>query len=393
MMLASYRDTWAEVSLDAIAHNVRLFKTGLSKGARLMAVVKADGYGHGAVAAARAAIQAGADRLGVAFADEAVELRNAGIEVPILMLGHSNRRAIEAAIRHRVALTVASREMWDDIASVAARLGEQVLVHLKVDTGMARLGFQPDEVLPVCLACSDSHTVIEGIFTHFADADNPDPAFTRLQFDRFVSLLGMLAGHGVHIPIKHCCNSAAAMRFPEMHMDMARIGIAMYGLSPLPGEPLPSYPLREAMQFGTVISSIKKIGANQPVGYGLMYRTQKESLVATLPVGYADGLSRQLSNGGCVLIRGVRVPIIGSVCMDQTMVDVTSMPEAQVGDEVVLFGASGDARLSVREVAARMRTIAYETVCLVGKRVPRIYNTSPMSGVHVSGLYSSRSPG
>lgn len=373
MTPAGCRDTRAEVSLDAIVYNTRLFKANLGKGVRLMAVVKADAYGHGAEAAARAAIQAGADRLGVAFADEAIALREAGIETPILILGHSTPLAIEAAVLHRVAIALCSGEMWDDVVSVAARLGKQAVVHLKVDTGMARLGFQPDEVLPFCMEHAHPLVTIEGIFTHFSDADNPDPSLTKVQFKRFVSLTDQLADRGIHIPLKHCCNSAAAMRYPEMHMDMARIGIAMYGLSPLAGAPLPSFPLQEAMQLKTSISYIKPVKENRPVGYGLSYTTQRESLIATLPVGYADGLSRQLSNNGFALVRGAHVPIVGRVCMDQTMIDVTSQPDVKAGDEVVLFGASGDERISIGEVAACMNTIPYETVCLIGKRVPRIY--------------------
>ncbi|WP_217593642.1 alanine racemase [Cohnella sp. GbtcB17] len=373
MTSAGCRDTRAEVSLDAIARNVRLFRENLGIGVRLMAVVKADGYGHGAEATARTAIETGADYLGVALADEAIALRDAGIEAPILILGHSTARAIEAAVRQRIAIAVSSRDMWDDVVSVAGRLGKQAIVHLKVDTGMARLGFQPEKVLAFCLKRSHPLVTIEGIFTHFADADNPDPSFTRSQFERFVNTIAQLADHGIHIPIKHCCNSAAAMRFPEMHMDMARIGIAMYGLSPLTGAPLPSYPLLEAMQLKTSISYIKKVTENRPVSYGLTYTTTEESSIATLPVGYADGLSRQLSNNGFALVQGVRVPIVGRVCMDQTMIDVTSLPDVKTGDEVTLFGRSGSDRISIHEVASRMGTISYEAVCLIGKRVPRIY--------------------
>jgi len=373
MKHGSYRDTWAEVSLDAIARNVGVFKSNLRRGTALMAVVKADGYGHGAAETARAAIQAGADRLGVAFLDEALQLRDAGIEHPILILGHTPGHAIEDAVRHRVTIAVASRQMWDDAARAATRIGMTARIHLKVDTGMARLGFAPDELLPACLERPREPVVVEGIFTHFADADDPDPSFAREQFERFTTVIAQLADHGIRIPIKHCCNSAAAMRYPDMHMDMARIGIAMYGLSPLQGEPHPSYPLEEAMQLKTTISHLKTVPPLRPVSYGLTYTTKRESLIATLPVGYADGLSRQLSNQAAVLIRGTRVPIVGRICMDQTMVDVTSIPDARIGDEVTIFGTSSDVRLSIHEVASQMRTIPYETVCLIGKRVPRVY--------------------
>lgn len=360
--------------MDAVSHNVRLFKANLVESCILMAVVKADGYGHGAVEVARAAIQSGADYLGVAFLDEAVHLRSAGVDIPILVLGYTPVHAMEAAIRNHVTITVSSRDSLEEAVSCAERLGLRARVHLKVDTGMSRLGFVPDQVLPLCREFSASpYVVIEGMFTHFADADNVDPTFTRHQYARFVSLIERLSANGIHIPIKHCCNSAAAMKFADMHMDMVRVGISLYGLSPLQGEPLASYPLREAMQVKTRISFLKLVPNDQPVSYGLTYRTERESLVATLPIGYADGLSRQLSNKGSVLVRGKRVPIIGRVCMDQTMIDVTSLPDVGVGEEVVLFGAQEGEQLSIHEVASHMGTIAYEVVCLIGKRVPRVY--------------------
>ncbi|TYP79330.1 alanine racemase [Paenibacillus methanolicus] len=368
-----YRETWAEISLDAIDHNVRLFKQKLNPAVRLMAVVKADGYGHGAIQAAITAIEAGADYLGVAFADEAIQLRRAGIQTPVLILGYTPQHAMEAAIRHQLTITVSTSDMLADVASRAVALGLQARVHLKVDTGMSRLGFTPEEVLPACLASLSSRVAIEGIFTHFADADNPDPAFTHEQFDAFVSLLQRLSESGVHIPIKHCSNSAAAMKFPDMHMDMARIGIALYGLTPLAGDVHPDYPFREAMQLKTNVAVVKSVLSNTPVSYGLTYRTDKNSLVATLPVGYADGLSRQLSNNGFALVRGQRVPIIGRVCMDQTMIDVTSFPDLKAGETVTLFGMSAGERISIHEVAFHMGTIPYEVVCLIGKRVPRVY--------------------
>lgn len=368
-----YRQTWAEVSLDAIAHNAGLFRKRMSEDCLLMAVVKADGYGHGALEAARAAVAAGAGYLGVAFVDEALRLREAGVEMPILVLGYTPGHAIEAAVRHRIAFAVSSRDTWEQAAAVSEKLGGQARIHLKVDTGMSRLGFAPDEVLPLYRICANAHVMIEGIFTHFADADNPDPTFTRRQYGEFVALTERLAASGIRIPLRHCCNSAAAMKFPEMHMDMVRIGIAMYGLTPLEGEPLSAYPLREAMQFKTRISFLKTVEAGRPVSYGLTYRTPKESRIATLPVGYADGLSRRLSNNGFVLICGQRVPIVGRICMDQAMIDATSVPDAYVGEEVTLFGESEGRRLSIHEIACRMGTIPYEVVCLIGKRVPRVY--------------------
>jgi alanine racemase len=373
----SYRNTWAEVSLDAIHHNVQLFTANLSKDCSLMAVVKADGYGHGAVDAASAAIQAGAAYLGVALVDEALQLRASGIEHPILVLGYTPAHAMDAAIQGKITMTISSREQLDELGLLAARYRQQARVHLKVDTGMSRLGFTTEEVPRLFDRGISPHLDVEGLFTHFADADNIDPTFTWEQFRRFVALTEHLARRGIHIPIKHCCNSAAAMKYPDMHLDMVRVGISMYGLSPLnEGERqvyAKAYPLEEAMQLKTTVSFLKKVEQHQPISYSLTYRTEEESLIATLPVGYADGLSRLLSNKGSVLVRGTRAPIRGKVCMDQIMIDVTTLAGVQLGEEVVIFGMSEGAHLSILEFASLMQTISYEVVCLVGKRVPRVY--------------------
>lgn len=371
----SYRETWAEVSLDAIAHNVKAIKMGLKPSCRFMAVVKADAYGHGAIQVAKAALEAGADWLGVAFLDEALQLRAAGIDCPILVLGYMPPASVEAAVKHRIAVTVFTEEELESVVESAARHRQHACVHLKVDTGMSRLGVTDRETaLDLARKAASSPWVrLEGIFTHFASADSPDETYTRQQFRTFLSYIDDLERHGVRIPVKHCCNSAASLRFPEMHLDMVRVGISLYGLRPFSG-PVPGLPeLLPAMHWKTRIASLKQVPAEQPIGYGCTYRPERPSLIATVPAGYADGLSRRLSNRGGMMIGGRKAPIVGRVCMDQTMLDVSAIPGVRKGDEVLLFGRTEEGCLPVEEMASLLDTIHYEIVCMVGKRVPRVY--------------------
>ncbi|WP_059046931.1 alanine racemase [Paenibacillus rubinfantis] len=374
-----YRETWAEVSLDAIAHNTGLFRRQAAESCRVMAVVKANGYGHGAVPAAQAAIRGGAEYLGVALVDEALQLRAAGLSQPILVLGYTPPFGVEAAVRQGITLTVYTEEVLREVIACAKRQGREARIHLKVDTGMSRIGLPTAEAviaLAELAAAAAPFVILEGVFTHFADADGLDPAYTMEQFARFKDCLDSLESHGLYVPIKHCCNSAAAMRFPQMHLDMIRIGIALYGLSPAPSPQLrlPEYPLRQAMQLKTKIASLRRIQPGQTVGYGRTYQAPEERIIATLPIGYADGLSRTLSNRGLALVREQRAPIIGRICMDQTMLDVTEVEGVAAGEEVILFGGSGaEASISIDEVAGWMGTINYEVVCLLGARVPRVY--------------------
>ncbi|MFC5407102.1 alanine racemase [Cohnella soli] len=375
MVTASYRDTQAEVSLEAIRHNVRTIRSGLGERCRMMAVVKADGYGHGAVEVARAALEAGASDLGVAFLDEAIALIDAGIRAPILLLGHISSRAVEEAIRREVAMTVFAEETMDAIIAGCRKLNRRARVHLKIDTGMTRLGVaSADEAYSLASQALDSGCIeLEGIFTHFANADNEDEVYTRMQLSRFVDMIADLEKRGIRFPVKHCCNSAATLKFPDMHMDMVRVGIALYGLSPFSQERCTPLPLIPAMELKTRIVALRSVPQGTSVSYGRRYTTEEDSLIATLPIGYADGYSRQLSNNGTVLVHGSAAPVVGTVCMDQIMIDVTGIPGVRVGDEVVLFGASEGGAVSIDAVAGNLRSINYEVVCKVGKRVPRIY--------------------
>jgi alanine racemase len=380
----SYRHTWAEVSLDAIAYNMQWFKHYAPASCKVMAVVKADGYGHGAVEIARTAIHAGADYLGVAFLDEALQLRSAGVKQPILLLGYTPPHAIQAAIKAHVTITVFSAVHLDDVMAGCERLGMHATVHIKVDTGMTRLGVtSATEALSLYRSIQSSPLVhLEGIFTHFANADHEDSSYTEQQYETFIRILKELDEQQVHIPLKHCCNSAAAIRFPNMHMDMVRIGIGLYGLCE-PRDLNEFHGLntfRPAMSLKTKISALRRVAANQSIGYGCTFRTNAESWIATIPLGYADGYSRLLSNRGTVLIHGYRAPVVGRVCMDQTMIDVSAIPEAAIGDEVLLFGQIGQCLLPVNEISSLTDTINYEVVCSIANRVPRIY----IEGGHIA---------
>jgi alanine racemase len=375
MRIISYRETWAEISLDSISHNTQTFKSNLHESCRLMAVIKADGYGHGAVEVARTAIKAGADFLGVAFLDEALQLRDAGIDIPILVLGYTPPYSVEMAVLHDITLSVFSHDVANALLHCSKRLNKLARVHLKVDTGMTRIGVtEKEEALTLARKImSTPFLFLEGIFTHFADADNQDSAYTHQQFQLFTSFIHFLESCQIKIPVKHCCNSAATINFPEMHLDMVRVGISLYGLPPSLDMQHDRYPLEQAMHFKTKVASLKFVPKNQAIGYGCTFKPTKDSLIATIPVGYADGLSRSLSNSGTVLVRDIRVPIVGRVCMDQAMIDVTSIPYVKVGDEVILFGGSKNAFIPIHEIAGHMNTIGYEVVCLIGKRVPRVF--------------------
>ncbi|MFC9778699.1 alanine racemase [Paenibacillus chitinolyticus] len=373
---ASYRDTWAEISLDAIEHNARTFKKNLQRGCKLMAVVKADGYGHGAYETARAALRAGAEYLAVALLDEALELRAAGITEPVLVLGYTPPRSVKKAVRAGVTLTVFTTDVLEAVEAAAAMSSRTpARIHLKVDTGMTRIGVRTVEEARSLArqAIQTPGVALEGIFTHFATADSADDTFTREQFRRFMDIVDHLSDDGIDIPLRHCCNSAATMQYPDMHLDMVRVGISLYGLLPSVASERDTHPLKPAMQFKTRLVQVKDVEVGTPVSYGGTFIAERPTRIGTIPAGYADGLSRSLSNRGDMLLHGRRVRIAGRVCMDQTMLDITDVENTEEGDPVTIFGKSGDAFLHVDEIAELMDTINYEVVCLIGKRVPRVY--------------------
>ncbi|MFC3886356.1 alanine racemase [Bacillus songklensis] len=381
MIHQSYRDTWAEVSLEAVKHNVQQFRNYVKDSTKLMAVVKADGYGHGAVEIARTAVESGADYLAVALLDEALELRKAGISHPILVLGYTPVRSVKKAITENIALTVFSQDVLNEIIHQTTHMRKVASIHLKIDSGMSRIGVTSNEEALVLAqkAINSPFLYLEGIFTHFANADSEDPSYTRKQFATFMSVVEYIEENNIHIPIRHCCNSAATMNFPDMHLDMVRVGIALYGLYPDASLKGHAIQLQQAMSLKTKIAALKTVPASQPISYGCTFAPSQDSIIATLPIGYADGISRLLSNRAKVLTRSETAPVTGRVCMDQMMIDVTHIPNSTAGDEVVIFGYNKTSFQSVDDIASLMGTINYEVVCLIGRRVPRVYIKEQLS--------------
>ncbi|MCA9482819.1 MAG: alanine racemase [Nitrospina sp.] len=361
--------------------NFRTAQGLLRPGVKTMAVVKADGYGHGSVACARALVEEGAHALGVGILEEGLLLRREGIRVPIQVLGSVFPEEIDDLIQNDLTTTLCSLELARDIARRAERLNRQAGVHVKVNTGMSRLGIAPQSAPGFFEELAAFKSLrIDSVFTHFASADEADPAFSREQLKKFETTLDRLKQHGIPVTCAHSANSAALLQYPASHLDMVRPGILLYGVLTSPDlEPyrkvLQNSPhgFAPVMQWKTRILRLNPIPSGTPLSYGRKFTTKRESLIATLPVGYADGLQRSLSGKMQVLVHGQRVPQVGAICMDLSMIDVTAIPGVQEGDEVVLFGKQGEASISIEEVAGWCGTLPYEIMCGVGKRVPRVH--------------------
>ena len=367
---------WAEINLDNIAHNIREIRRITHKNAEIMGVVKADAYGHGVMEVTRTLLANGAERLAVSMLDEAIQLRRNGIEVPILILGYTDPIRANEIIENDVTQTVYSRELAQALSDEAVRQGKKVKIHIKIDTGMSRMGFLPgySAVKNVVEISQMPNIIIEGLFTHFATADEKNREYTLIQFERFMSICSELQRIGIHIPVKHCANSAGIIEYPEMHLDMVRPGIILYGMYPSEEVDKSKIHLKPAMTLKANVILVKEVEKNTSVSYGRIFTTQRTSKIATIPIGYADGYTRMLSNKGKVLIRGQFAPVVGRICMDQCMIDVTDIEgNAEVGDEVVLIGAQGDNVITVEDVAHSIGMINYEFVSIVGKRIPRAF--------------------
>ncbi len=373
---------WAEIDLASIAHNVRALRGVTDSNARLLVAVKANAYGHGAERVARTALQSGATDLGVARIEEGLALRQAGIEAPILIFGYTHGDVTPQLLANDLIPTVHSLENALDMATGAQAQGRELPVHLKVDTGMGRLG----------IPCSDgdagaldrvAETIeriaqlkglrLQGLYTHFATADHADKAYAYRQFRLYTGLLDRLVASGLDVGLRHAANSGAIMEMPEAHLDMVRAGISLYGLYPSGEVDRTRIDLEPALSLKSRVVHIKQVPADTCISYGCTYRTSSAATIATVPAGYADGYSRGLSNRGTMLVGGRRVPIVGRVCMDLTMIDVSGVPNVAVGDEVVLIGRQGGAVLSADEVAGTLGTINYEVVSALTGRVPRVY--------------------
>jgi alanine racemase len=379
--------TWAEVDLQALAHNVRELRRVANPQAALMAVVKANGYGHGALEVARVALAQGARYLAVARFDEAFNLRKAGIEAPLLLFGATLPDQVDYLCRHDIRAAVNSLAGARQLSVAAAARNRTLKVHLKIDTGMGRLGLWAEglagtpgndssegasmETIGTIAALPGLE--LEGIFTHFANADSRNTAHTRGQFALFEQLLAQLAAHGIQISLRHAANSAALLAMPETHLNLVRPGIALYGLWPSEKMKRHSIDLRPALTLKSTVIQVKSVDRGFAVSYGSTHVTSRPTRIATIPIGYADGYSRRLSAQGHMLVRGVRAPILGRVCMDLTLIDVGRIPDVLPGDEVVLIGRQGAEEISADEIARRLATINYEVVSALTARVPRVY--------------------
>jgi alanine racemase len=368
--------SWAEIDLAAIAHNTRLLAQS-APGAAFCAVVKADGYGHGSVPVARASLAAGAKWLAVAHAAEAVPLRQAGIDAPILLLSEPTPAELADVVDNELRVAVYSEAGVAALGHAASRRSRGSLaVHLKVDTGMHRVGCRPDEAAALALAVErHPRLVLEGVMTHFAMADEPEDPRTGQQLDRFLVLLDELERHGVRPPMRHAANSAGLLAHPASHFDLVRVGIALYGLPPSPALAACA-DLRPALSLHARVSLVKQVAAGQGVSYGQRGSTRTATLLATLSIGYADGVRRALGlSSAPVLLGGHRHPMLGVVTMDQLVVDCGADAEVEVGDQAVLIGAQGGERIHAQEWADLLGTINYEIVTGLGARLPRLYRS------------------
>ncbi len=364
--------SWIEVDLTALAHNVRQIRNWVGPRVQVWAVVKANAYGHGMVPVARAALKAGAAGLVVHRVHEGVRLRQAGVRAPILLLGYTPLEAVPLVVQYRLTPTVLTTDFVD---ALNARAPRGFPVHVKVDTGLGRFGLLPHEVVGMLTYIQQyaPNLYVEGLYTHFATADEADPSYLRRQWAVFQQVMQRVAEAGFHIPLKHACNSAALFALPEAHLDAVRPGIALYGLRPSLAWETP-VPLRPVLALKSRVVRVRVLPPGSSIGYGRTYITPKAQRVALVPVGYGDGYLRALSNRAYVLIRGRRARVLGRVSMDQIVVDVDAIPGVAMEDEVVLIGRQGDERITAEEVAAWAGTINYEITTLLQERLPRFYH-------------------
>ncbi|MBQ6298407.1 MAG: alanine racemase [Selenomonadaceae bacterium] len=363
------RDVYAEIDLNAIRHNLTEIRRHINPASKLCAVVKANAYGHGAIEVSKVAVECGADFLAVATVDEGLELRRADFSLPILILGLIPKAAVDVVVANDLTQAVVDFELAEKISDAAQRLNKVAKVHLKIETGMGRIGVAPDKAVELAEKISRLPNVeLEGVFSHFADADNLDRTFTNHQIEIFKETANKIRAAGVDIKIFHIAESAAILDIPEAHFDMVRSGIITYGLYPS-ADVRRTIELKPAMKLVARIAYLKKISAGVSIGYGREFVAKRDSLIATLPLGYADGYIRAYKNFH-VEIRGQLAPIAGRICMDQTMVDVTDIDGVKIGDEVILFGSD---LISIDDAARHLNTINYEITCLISARVPRVF--------------------
>ena len=381
--MAHHRATRAEINLKAFKHNLQNLKTILGSKTDIMAVIKADAYGHGALPCAKAAIESGVGYLGAGVIEEGIELRKNGIKGPVLILGGIFPDEVTDLVHHNLSTILHTSHLAEALSKEGKKQGKTVNIHIKVDTGMNRLGILPENLLALTEKISSLPNLkIEALSTHFSSADDEDLSITNQQIELFKKTLNKLKETGITPPLTHLANTSALFRFAESHSTMVRPGLILYGALPSPilnpvvqnfcqNENLESF--EPVMQWKSRIILLKSVQKGQALSYSRKYFTQKDSYIATLPIGYADGLPRRLSNNMEVLVKGRRVPQVGTICMDMILIDVSEVPDVQIGEEVVIFGKQGDEVIQVEELAQKANTIPYEILCNVGKRVPRTY--------------------
>lgn len=365
---------WAEIDLDAIAHNVQSIKK-LVGDAKILCVVKANAYGHGFFETAKTMLENGADILGVATFEEAKQLRLSGFMQPILVLGSVHTSLASDMVRYNISATITDELLARTMSKAAIQQNKQAKFHIKIDTGMSRLGFSANDegIKKIKEICSLPYVCLEGLFTHLACADERDRAFTDAQYEKFMYVANSLEKDGITFTYKHICNSAGVVEYPEYHLDMVRPGIIIYGLYPDENISRDKLDLIPAMTVKARITRIDEKEENTPVSYGATYKTSKKAKLATVPIGYADGYLRCLSGTAVMSVNGIIVPVVGRICMDQCMIDVSAVNNINVGDEVIVFGNGGDKQITLEELAAKAGTVPHEILSLTGNRTPRVF--------------------
>ena len=380
-MLTQHKRYWAEVNLDAAENNFNVIKSHLEKKTKLCCVIKADGYGHGAVSLAKLYEKIGADYFGVSNIEEALQLRQNGIKIPIMILGYTPADCAKLLAEHDVEQSVFSYEYAEALNDYAEKSGVKIKIHLKLDSGMGRIGFcckhgenDKKELDKAAIACCLKNLVPHGVFTHFAVADEAQEGrdYTLNQFDNFIKAIEYLREeHGIVFKVRHCANSAAIFEYPEFQLDMVRAGIVLYGSVPSGKVYCPE--IKGVMSLKAVVSMVKTLMPGDSVSYGCIYTADKAIKLATVPIGYADGFWRSNIDNASFIIHGKKASLVGRVCMDQIMIDVSHISDVKMGDEVIIIGEDGGERISAEDIADKNNTISYEILCAVGKRVPRYY--------------------
>jgi alanine racemase len=373
--LREVRPVYLEINMDNLTNNYNEIRRIVNPNTKIMAVIKANAYGHGSVELAKMYEKIGVDRLAVSIISEAVELRREGIKIPIQLLNYTPESQLGLVIDNDIIQGIYTYEDAKLLSDLAVKKGKKAKIHIKIDTGMGRIGFLPNEdsIKEIVKIHKLPKLEMEGMFTHFAKADEIDKSFTKIQFERFNWVSEKLEENGIELKVKHVSNSAAIIDLPEYNLDLVRPGIILYGYYPSDEVNKNKINLKPAMTLKSKISNIKTVPEGTGISYGHIYSTSKKSVIATVPIGYADGYSRILSGKADVCINNKRAPIVGRICMDQMMVDITGIDNANIGDEVVLFGYDNESYPRVEELASLLGTINYEFICMMGRRIPRVF--------------------